>query len=450
MKQVAMPELTSLQRLPPQNLDAEQAVLGSMLLENDAVAHAAELLEELMFYKDSHQNIFSALLSLYKDNTPVDLVTITDELKRRSHLDKIGGASYLAMLTSIVPTAANVEHYCRIVKQKAILRHLISASTQIASECYDGNEDPDILLDKAEGMIFQIASKRLKREAVAMKDIIKSSIEMIDLLYQRKGMITGLATGFTDLDQQLAGLQPADLIVVAGRPAMGKSSFAMCVCENIALREKVGVAVFSLEMSKENLAQRLLCSHARINAHNVRSGVLSASDWPNLTKAAGKLSEAPIFIDDSPGITILELRAKARRLKSKEGIGLVIVDYLQLMEDSSRSENRQQEISVISRSLKALARELNVPVIAISQLSRAPERRETFRPRLSDLRESGAIEQDADVVLMLFREEYYNLTDENQGIAEVIIAKQRNGPTGSVKLAFIKDYTRFENLGRSE
>ena len=443
-----LPELTTLERLPPQNLEAEQAVLGSMLLEEEAIVHAAELLEESAFYKDAHRKVFGVLLTLYRANVPVDLVTVTEELKKRNLLEEVGGPPYLATLTSVVPTAANAEHYCRIVKQKAILRELIRASTHIAGACYEGAGEPDLLLDRAEALIFDIASKKLKRDAVAMKDIIKSSIEMIDNLYQRKGMITGLPTGFIELDQQLAGLQPADLIVVAGRPAMGKSSFTLCVAEHVALTQKAGVAVFSPEMSKENVVQRMLCSHARINAHNVRSGMLSTSDWPNLTKAAGKLSEAPIFIDDSPGISILELRAKARRLKRQQDIGLVILDYLQLMEESSYAENRQQEISVISRSLKALARELNVPVIAVSQLSRAPERRESFRPRLSDLRESGAIEQDADVVLMLFREDYYNLTEENKGIAEVIIAKQRNGPTGSVKLAFISEYTRFETLAQ--
>ncbi|MBI4341547.1 MAG: replicative DNA helicase [Candidatus Omnitrophica bacterium] len=439
---------SSVERLPPQNTDAEQAVLGSMLLEEEAIVHAAELLEEAAFYAEPHRRIFSTLLALYRASVAVDLVTVTEELRKRNLLEEIGGPSYLATLTSVVPTAANVEHYCRIVKQKAILRSLIRASTQIATECYEGAGDPDVLLDKAESMIFDIASKKIKRDAIAMKDIIKSSIEMIDALYQRKGAITGLPTGFLELDQQLAGLQPAELIVVAGRPAMGKSSFAFCVAEHAALISKTGVAVFSLEMSKENLVQRMLCAHARINAHNVRSGMLSMSDWPNLTKAAGKLSEAPIFIDDSPSISILELRAKARRLKSRHNIGLVILDYLQLMDESSVSENRQQEISVISRGLKALARELTVPVIAVSQLSRAPERRETFRPRLSDLRESGAIEQDADVVLMLFREDYYNPTDDNKGIAEVLIAKQRNGPTGTVKLAFIKEYTRFETLAQ--
>ena len=382
-----LPELTTLERLPPQNLDAEQAVLGSMLLEEAAMVQAAELLDEAAFYKDSHRKLFATLLALYKSNVPVDLVTVTDELKRRGFLEDVGGASTLAILTSVVPTAANVEHYCRIVKQKAILRELIRATTQIATECYDSGLEPDHLLDKAESLIFTIAAKKLKRDAVAMKDIIKSSIEMIDTLYQRKGMITGLPTGFLELDQQLAGLQPADLIVVAGRPAMGKSSLALCIAEHVALMQKVGVALFSLEMSKDHLVQRMLCSQARNNAHSVRSGMLSTSDWPNLTKAAGKLSEAPIFIDDSPSLSVLELRAKARRLKSRHDIGLVILDYLQLMEESSAAENRQQEISIISRSLKALARELSLPVIAVSQLSRAPERRESFRPRLSDLRE---------------------------------------------------------------
>ncbi|MBI3331002.1 MAG: replicative DNA helicase [Candidatus Omnitrophica bacterium] len=382
-----LPDVTTLERLPPQNLEAEQAVLGAMLLEEDAVIQAAELLEEAAFYKDSHRKIFAALLALYKAHVAVDLVTLTDELKKRGLLDEVGGPSYLATLTSVVPTAANAEHYCRIVKQKHILRDLIRAATHITSECYEGAVEPDHLLDRAETLIFDIASKKVKRDAVAMKDIIKSSIEMIDALYQRKGMITGLPTGFLELDQQLAGLQPADLVVVAGRPAMGKSSLALCIAEHVALGQKAGVAMFSLEMSKEGLVQRMLCSHARINAHHVRTGMLSTSDWPNLTKAAGKLSEAPIYVDDSPSMSVLELRAKARRLKSRHDISLVILDYLQLMEESSRAENRQQEISVISRSLKALARELNVPIIAVSQLSRAPERRESFRPRLSDLRE---------------------------------------------------------------
>ncbi len=417
-----------------------------MLLSEDAVTQAAELLEEDTFYKPAHRKIFRAILELYKKDVPVDLLTLTEELKKQSSLDEVGGPSYLALL-STVATPANMKHHCHIVKEKHILRRLIQAADQIGDHAYQGSKEPDLLLDEAETTIFDIASSKIKRDAVSMKDIIKSSIEMIDTLYQRKGMITGLPTGFIELDQHLAGLQPSDFIVVAGRPAMGKSSFALCVAEHVALVQQKPVAIFSLEMSKESLVQRMLCSHARINAHNVRSGMLSNADWPNLTKAAGKLSEAPIFIDDTPGLTVLELRAKARRLKRRHDVGLVVVDYMQLMDATTITENRQQEISVISRGLKALARQLGVPVMVVSQLSRAPER-ELRRPRLSDLRESGAIEQDADVVLMLFREEYYNPTDDNKGVAEVIIAKQRNGPTDTVKLTFIKEYTRFETSTR--
>lgn len=440
-------EVNNLDRLPPQNLEAEQAVLGSMLLEEDAVVRATELLQPEVFYKESHRQLFEAIRTLYQKNTPVDLVTLTDILKNKNQLDSVGGADYLTGLVSSVPTAANVDYYCGIVREKYILRTLIQVSTSIAADCYTEANPPDLLLDQAESKIFEIASHRAKRDAVSMKEIIKDSIEQIDALYQRKGGLTGLTTGFSDLDKELAGLQRADLVIVAGRPAMGKSSFALCVAEAAAMQANKGVAIFSLEMSKENVVQRMLCSYARINAHAVRSGMLSAKDWPKLTDAAGRLSEAPIFVDDTPGVSILELRAKARRLKARNDIGLVVVDYLQLM-DAPSSESRQQEISVISRGLKGLARELDIPVIALSQLSRAAERRDSFRPRLSDLRESGSIEQDADVVLMLFREEYYNPTEENKGVAEAIIAKQRNGPTGTVKLAFLNDYTRFENLAR--
>jgi len=440
-----MPELG---RTPPQNLEAEMAVLGAALLEEDALVAAAELLDAESFYKEAHRQIFSAMVALYKSSVAVDFVTLKDELQKRDWLVAVGGASYLTTLTSVVPTAANVEYYCNIVREKAILRLLIKATTAIATDAYAQKEPAPELLDKAEQRIFEIAEQKIRQEAIAVKELIKSSIETIDTLYQRKGFLTGLPTGFTELDELLAGLQPADFIVVAGRPAMGKSSFAMSLAEHAAIDHKTPVAVFSLEMSKEHLVQRMLCSHARINAHNVRTGMLSASDWPKLTQAAGKLSESPIFIDDTPGITILELRAKARRLKARHGIGLLVLDYLQLMEEPGHADNRQQQISVISRNLKAIARELRVPVIAVSQLSRAPERRDTFRPRLSDLRESGAIEQDADVVLLLFREDYYNPSEENKGIAEVIIGKQRNGPTGTVKLAFIREYTRFETLAQ--
>ena len=441
-----LPELTTLERLPPQNLEAETAVLGSMLLEEDALVTAMEFLEESVFYENSNRKIFTAMLSLYQNNVAVDLVTLTEELKRRNWLEEIGGPTYLAGLTNVVPTAANVQHYCRIVKEKAVLRALLKVSTHIVQDCYEHpTDEADLLLDRAEQRIFEIASKKIRTDAISVKELIKSSIETIDKLYQDKGHLTGLPTGFQDLDQLLAGLQPADFIVVAGRPAMGKSSFALGIAENVALNHKVPVAIFSLEMSKEHLVQRMLCSHARINAHKVRSGTLSSSDWPKLTQAAGKLSEAPIFIDDQGMLSVLELRAKARRLKAHHGIGLIILDYLQLMEESSRWENRQQEVTLISRNIKALARELNIPVIAASQLSRAPEQRDTFRPRLSDLRDSGSIEQDADVVLFLFREEYYKPSEENKGTAEVIIGKQRNGPTDIVRLTFIKEYTRFEN-----
>ncbi|HBH97353.1 MAG TPA: replicative DNA helicase, partial [Candidatus Omnitrophica bacterium] len=301
----------TIERLPPQNLEAEMAVLGSMLLEEDALVRATELLEARAFYKEAHRRIFSSMLSLYQEHVAVDLVTLTDELKKHNLLDEVGGPSYLATLTSLVPTAANVEHYCRIVKERAILRSLIKAATQITSDCYEDATAPDILLDQAEQRIFEIASQKVKGDVVSLKELIKSSIETIDALYQRKGFITGLATGFTELDQMLAGLQPSDFIVVAGRPAMGKSSLALGVAEYATVVQKIPVALFSLEMSKEHLVQRMLCSHARINAHNVRTGMLSTSDWPKLTQAAGKLSEAPLFIDDTPGLSILELRAKA-------------------------------------------------------------------------------------------------------------------------------------------
>ena len=443
-----LPEFATLERLPPQNLEAEMAVLGAMLLEEEALMQAVELLEVEAFYTDAHRKIFTAFLDLYKNSTPVDLVTVTEELRKRNVLDEIGGPSYLASLSSVVPTSANVEHYCRIVKEKAILRSLITAGNHIVKESYEGAIEPDLLLDKSEQQIFEIASKKVRRDAASIKGLIKSAIETIDNLDQRKGFITGIPTGFSELDQMSAGLQPGEFIIVAGRPAMGKSSFALCIAEHVALIQKLPVAVFTFEMSKDHVAQRMLCSHARINTHHVRTGILSKEDWVRLTQAAGKLSEAPIFIDDL-GYSILELRGKTRRLQARHGVGLVIVDYLQLMEEpqsSRRTDNRQQEVALISRRLKALARELNVPVIAVSQLSRAPEQRETSRPRLSDLRESGSLEQDADVVLFLFREEYYKPEDEAlKGTAEVIIAKQRNGPTGTVKLTFIKEYTRFEN-----
>ncbi len=436
-----------IEKLPPQSLEAEMAVLGSMLLDREAIALGIELLNDSCFYKTAHKKIYSAVIKLFDENKAVDLVTVLEELKKTNALDDVGGPAYLTNIASSVPSAANIAHYAKIVKEKGILRGLINAATQVISECYNTSKDADDLVDKAEQIIFDIASKKVEARSVPLRDIIRSSIETIDNLYQRKENITGLATGFRDLDIRTAGLQRSDLIVVAGRPSMGKSALAACIVEHIGVVEKKPVAFFSLEMSKEQLVQRMLCSHARVDAHKVRTGFLSQADWPRLVTAAGKLSEAPIFIDDSPGISVMELRAKARRLKAQHDIQMIVLDYLQLMQGrQSRSDNRQQEISEISRSLKSLARELNVPLIAISQLSRAVEQRSDHRPQLSDLRESGAIEQDADLVILLLREEYYNPTEENKGIAEIIIAKQRNGPVGTLNLTFIGEYMRFENL----
>ncbi|UCB57300.1 MAG: replicative DNA helicase [Candidatus Omnitrophota bacterium] len=440
----------TLEKVPPQSLEAEIAVLGSMLIEEDAISQGVEIVKPSFFYRDAHQKIFQAIIDLYSLNKPVDLVTLTEELKKRGSLDDIGGAAYLTELTAAVPTAANVIHYARIVKEKAILRNLINTATHIVSQSYGAQQDAGILLDKAEKLIFDISGSHLQGVSVSIKEIVKDSIETIEGFYRRKAHVTGLPTGFDDLDMMTSGLHKGDLIIVAGRPSMGKSAFATCVAEYIGVHEEKPVAIFSIEMSKEQLVQRMLCSHARIELQKARSGFLTQSDWPKLVTAAGRLAEAPIYIDDSAGLSGLELRAKARRMKSRYNIELIIVDYLQLMSGSSSTESRQQEISEISRSLKALAKELNVPLIAVSQLSRAPEKRESYRPRLSDLRESGAIEQDADVVMLLFREEYYNPKDTNKGIAEVIMAKQRNGPVGSQSLMFLSEYTKFENLSRRE
>lgn len=441
---------TILEKLPPQNLEAEMAVLGSMLMDENAIAVAIESLEAESFYKDSHRRIFGAILDLYNNNRAVDLITLTDELKKKGILEDVGGVSFLTGLINTVPTAANISHYVKIVKGKAILRALINNATRVISLCFESEGNIDEVVDRAENLIFEVRDRKPQGAHSYLKDIIKDNIETIDILYQKKSHVTGIATGFVDFDIKTAGLQPSDFIVIAGRPSMGKSALAINIAEYAGVVDKVPIAIFSLEMSKHQLVQRMLCSHARVDAHKVRTGYLATSDWPKLTAAAGKLSEAPIFIDDTPAISVMELRAKARRLKSQHDIKLIILDYMQLMRGIGNSESRQQEISEISRSLKALARELNVPLIAISQLSRAVESRTDHRPQLSDLRESGAIEQDADVVVLILREEYYNPTSDNQGIAEVNIAKQRNGPVGSVKLSFIKEYTRFENAARLE
>jgi replicative DNA helicase len=434
-----------LDKLPPQNLEAEMATLGAMLLDESITPEIMEVVDSSSFYKQEHSIIFDSIVSLYDSRKKVDILTISEDLTCKKMLERVGGSTYLTQLADFVPSAANAVHYARIVKEKGVLRSLIATATDVMSMVYRGDEDPGVILDKAERMIFEISDKRLEGGYVHIKEIIKGGIELIESLYHKKSHVTGVPTGLLDFDRKTAGLQKGDLVIVAGRPSMGKSAFAISIAEHVAVNEKVPVAIFSLEMSKEQLMQRFLCSQAQVDMHSVRTGFLQPSQWPQLTAAAGRLSEAPIYIDDTPALNIFEMRAKARRLKSHFDIQLIVVDYLQLVRSSSRNESRQQEISDISQSLKALAKELSVPVIAVSQLSRAVESRDGNRPKLSDLRESGAIEQDADVVILLFREEYYKQTEENRGLAEAIIAKQRNGPVGSVTLTFLSEYAKFAN-----
>ncbi len=435
-------------RNPPQNISAEQAALGSMLLQEDAVLHGVDILRPEDFYNKSHQIIFKCILELFEKSRAVDLVTLTEELNRINLLEKIGGVTYLTNLINSVPTAANIEYYIKIIEEKSILRNLINSATKIISMGYEEKEDAKVLLDKAEHLVFEISQRNIKQSFVSIKELITDSYEKIEDLYHREEFITGVSSGFDEFDEITTGFQPSELIVIAGRPAMGKTAFCMSVAQYASISKKTPVAIFSLEMSKSQLVQRMLFSEARIDAQNLRKGRLAEKDWAPLSNAAGRLSSAPIFIDDTAGITCLEIKAKARRLKAQHNLGLVIIDYLQLISSSRRIENRQQEISEISRSLKGLARELNVPVIAVSQLSRAVEQRIERRPRLSDLRESGAIEQDADLVVFIYREEYYKPKTEKKGIAEVIISKQRNGPTGKVELTFVKEYAKFEDLAR--
>jgi replicative DNA helicase len=434
------------QRLPPQSLEAEVSVLGGILLENEALSRVLEVIREGDFYRESHRKIFSAILELFERNEPADLITLSEVLKKRAAFEEVGGIEYLNSLVNSVPTAANISYYAKIVKEKSILRKLINRATEIVSQGYGDAGNVDDFLDRAEHSIFEISEDRVRPSFYPIKEIIKSSFKTIEKLYEKRQLITGVPTGFSRLDELTSGLQPSDLIIVAGRPSMGKTAFALNIAQHAAIEARVPTAVFSLEMAKEQLALRMLCSEAKVDAHRLRGGFLSESDWPKLTRAAGNLSEAPIFIDDTAGLTALEMRAKARRLRAERNLGLIIVDYLQLMRGRADSDTREQEISDISRSLKGLAKELNVPVIALSQLNRRVEERGDKHPQLADLRESGAIEQDADVIIFLYRDEVYNKSEENRGKAEVIIGKQRNGPTDRFELAFLDKYTCFENL----
>jgi replicative DNA helicase len=438
-----------LQKVPPHSLDAEVSCLGAMLLDKEAAGVAIENLRDDFFYKEAHRHIFLALQDLFDKNEPTDLITLTDILKKKKLLEAVGGASYISSIIDAVPSSASIEYYTQIIAEKASLRKLIEASNTIITSCFSEGEEVKTIIDEAEQSIFDIGDRHISQSFVSAKEVLRDSIKAIEQIYNNKGY-TGIPTGYKKLDEMLTGVQNSDLIIVAARPSMGKTAFCLNIAENIAIQQKKTVGVFSLEMSKDQLVRRLLCSISRIDSNTLRKGFLKESDWPALTNAASKLSEAPIFIDDSASLTILEVRAKARRLKAKHNLGVLIIDYLQLITVSRTNISREQEIATISRSLKGLAKELDIPVIALSQLSRAVESRTDKRPMLSDLRESGSIEQDADVVMFLYRDDYYNKDNsDKQGIIEILVRKQRNGPTGEVELAFIKDYGRFENLSHT-
>jgi len=434
-----------LDRVPPQNLDAERSVLGAMLLDAESIPRVMEVLDDGFFYRDAHKKIYNAIVELSERNEAADILTTVEMLKKGGALEAVGGASYLAELLDAVPTAANVDYYAKIVREKALLRSLIAACTHVVTEAYDETGDADDLLDNAEQLIFEIAENKLSAPLLPVKDLVVESMERLERIARERSGITGIPTGFRDLDQKLSGLHNSELIILAGRTAMGKTSFALNIAEHVAIRENHSVAIFSLEMSNEQLVQRLLCGLGRVNWHNLRTGYLAQEEFAKLPMAADRLSRAPIYIDDTPSISILEIKAKSRRLKAAHKLDLVIVDYIQMVQGRGRTETRQQEVAEISRSLKALAREVNVPVIALSQLSREVDRRESHLPRLSDLRESGSIEQDADVVLMLHRDWEYDRMEENKRKAILSVAKQRNGPTGTVDLTFEMDYSRFED-----
>src|SRR6184192_40707 len=443
-------------RSPPHSVEAEQGVLGSMLISpREAIAECVEKINEEYFYVPAHQTIYNVLVDLWNAGQAIDLITFTQVLRDRNLLESVGGAASVTNLFTFVPTAANVQYYLEIVRDKYILREIISAATESVRRAYEEQDEVDSLLDEVEQKIFEVGEDRFKGQMLSMKDHAMQAIETIEKLYERKGSITGISTGFVEFDRMTSGLHPSEMIVIAARPSMGKTALAMNIAEYVAINEKLPVGVFSLEMSSQQLVQRLLCSRARVNLQRVRDGFLGERDFPSLTAAASKLAEAKIFIDDSPSLEILELRAKARRLKAQQDVELVLIDYLQLLRSATRraKENRQLEISEISAGLKALAKELNIPVIVVAQLNRQPEARSGGKPRLSDLRESGSIEQDADLVGLLVRPEIYEEDEEaraeKEGEAELIIAKQRNGPVGEIPLTFLKEFTRFEDRARN-
>jgi replicative DNA helicase len=438
------------ERTLPHNLEAERSVLGAILVHNDAFNLVAQVIDDRDFFRDAHRRIFDKMIALNERGAAIDFVTLKEELSRSGDLDNVGGPAYIAALADGVPRATNVEYYARIVKEKSTLRNLIFAANKILSNAYEAEQEADAILDEAESTIFAVADDRLKAGFVPMRDLVKESFPKIEQLFEQKRLVTGVPTGFVDLDEMTRGLQPGDLVIVAARPSMGKTSLVLNIAQHVAVQPNMTVGFYSLEMSKESLFIRMLTSEAQIDSHRLMSGAIGQKDYGRISHALEALSNMRLFIDDTAGITVMEMRAKARRLQAEHGLSLLVVDYIQLMSSRGRFENRTLELAAISRSLKGLAKELNVPIVVLSQLSRAPEARSDHRPQLSDLRESGALEQDADLVVLIYRDDVYNKepNNENAGIAELIVAKQRNGPTGVVKLAFLREQTRFASLAQ--
>lgn len=437
-------------KIPPQDIEAEQAILGSMLTDKDAVISAIEIIKPDDFYREDNKAIYTAILNLYSKGEPIDIITVKAELVEEGKFEQVGGLEYLAILPDKVPTTANVDKYIKIVEEKSILRNLIKTSNELIELGYSQTEEIDAIIDQAEKKVFNIMKNRNQKGYTPIKDVLVESFAQIEKLYNQKGAVTGIPTGFIELDYKLSGLNKSDLILIAARPAMGKSALAINIASYAAIHSNVPVVIFNLEMSKEQVGNRILCSEAMVDSNKVRTGKIEESDWVKLASAIGPLSEAPIYIDDTPGISIMEIRAKCRKLKLEKNIGLIVIDYLQLIQGTGKKgASREQEISEISRSLKILAKELDVPVIALSQLSRAAEQRNDHRPMLSDLRESGAIEQDADIVMFIYRDDYYNPETEKKNIAEIILAKHRAGSTGTVELLWLGNYTKFANLDKT-